>query len=75
MIRTAAIGLTEGAASTTIGSDVTIGHMASLHGCFVGDRALVGMGATLLEGVKVNLCEVVATVIRTCAHSWRAGRQ
>ena len=29
-----------------IGCDVTIGHNATLHGCDVGDRVLVGMGAT-----------------------------
>ena len=28
-----------------IGCDVTIGHNATLHGCTVGDRVLVGMGA------------------------------
>uniref|UniRef100_A0A0G4HY58 Gamma carbonic anhydrase n=1 Tax=Chromera velia CCMP2878 TaxID=1169474 RepID=A0A0G4HY58_9ALVE len=38
---------------TTIGEDVTIGHKALLHGCTVGDRVLVGMGATLMDGVEV----------------------
>jgi len=31
--------------STTIGSFVTIGHGAVIHGSLVGDRVLVGMGA------------------------------
>jgi carbonic anhydrase/acetyltransferase-like protein (isoleucine patch superfamily) len=36
-------------AATTIGDDVTVGHMVLLHGCTVGDRTLVGMGSTLLD--------------------------
>ncbi len=28
-----------------IGDDVTVGHKAILHGCEVGDRCLIGMGA------------------------------
>ncbi len=30
----------------TIGDDVTIGHKAILHGCTLGSRILVGMGAS-----------------------------
>ncbi|ABZ74613.1 carbonic anhydrase, family 3 [Shewanella halifaxensis HAW-EB4] len=33
-----------------IGDDVTIGHKAMLHGCRVGNRILVGMGAIILDG-------------------------
>ncbi len=36
-------------APTTIGEDCTIGHHAILHGCTVGDRALIGMGAIILN--------------------------
>ena len=38
----------EGAA-LVIGDDVTIGHRAVLHGCTVGDRCLIGMGAIVLD--------------------------
>ncbi|MFV8818930.1 gamma carbonic anhydrase family protein [Haliea sp. E17] len=41
-----------------IGCDVTIGHAAVLHGCRVGDRVLVGMGATVMDGAVVE-CDVV----------------
>jgi carbonic anhydrase/acetyltransferase-like protein (isoleucine patch superfamily) len=34
---------------TTIGDDVTVGHSAIIHAATVGDRVLVGMGATLLS--------------------------
>ena len=32
----------------------TIGHRAILHGCLIGANTLVGMGATLLNGVNVG---------------------
>lgn len=37
-----------------IGDDVTIGHMAMLHGCTVGDGSLIGIGATVLNGAKIG---------------------
>lgn len=60
VIRTAPAYLAGHAADTVIGREVTIGHQASLHGCTVGDRALVGMGATLLEGSVVEPGAMVA---------------
>ncbi|PZU07535.1 gamma carbonic anhydrase family protein [Sphingomonas sp.] len=38
----------------TIGEDVTVGHHAILHGCTVGDRVLVGMGATILNDAVIG---------------------
>lgn len=38
----------------TIGDDVTIGHGACLHGCTLGNRILVGIGATVLDGAIVE---------------------
>jgi len=38
----------------TIGSDVTVGHRAILHGCSIGDRVLVGMGAIVMDGAIVE---------------------
>ena len=37
-----------------IGDDVTIGHKALLHGCTVGNRVLVGMGALVMDAVVVE---------------------
>lgn len=37
-----------------IGEDVTVGHKAMLHGCTIGNRVLVGMGAILLDGAIVE---------------------
>ncbi len=45
---------------TTIGADVTIGHAAVVHGCTIGDRVLIGMGAILLNGATVGEDSIVA---------------
>jgi carbonic anhydrase/acetyltransferase-like protein (isoleucine patch superfamily) len=37
-----------------IGDDVTVGHMALLHGCEVGDCTLIGMGSTIMNGAKIG---------------------
>jgi carbonic anhydrase/acetyltransferase-like protein (isoleucine patch superfamily) len=38
----------------TIGRHVTIGHQAMLHGCTVGDGALIGIQAVILNGAKIG---------------------
>ncbi len=37
-----------------IGADVTVGHQAMLHGCTIGDRSLIGIGATVLNHAKIG---------------------
>lgn len=37
-----------------IGSMVTVGHNATVHGCTIGDRSLIGMGSILLNGCKIG---------------------
>ncbi|EPC00190.1 anhydrase [Litchfieldella anticariensis FP35 = DSM 16096] len=37
-----------------IGDDVTIGHKVVLHGCTIGNRVLVGMGAIIMDGAVVE---------------------
>ena len=49
-----------GSHPTSIGSDVTIGHGAIVHGCALADRILIGMGAILLNGVDVGEDSIVA---------------
>lgn len=41
-------------APCTVGEDVTVGHHAILHGCTIGDRALIGMGATILNRAVIG---------------------
>ena len=38
----------------TIGSNVTVGHMAILHGCTIGEGSLIGMGAVVLNGARIG---------------------
>ncbi len=40
-------------APLVIGDDVTIGHGAIIHGCTIGNRVLVGMGAIVLDHAEV----------------------
>ena len=37
-----------------IGNNVTVGHNAVLHGCMIGDRTLIGMGAVVLDGARIG---------------------
>ena len=37
-----------------IGKNVTVGHQAMLHGCTIGDGALVGIQAIILNGAKIG---------------------
>ncbi len=38
----------------TLARGVTVGHLAMLHGCTVGDNSLIGMGATVMNGTVVG---------------------
>ena len=42
-----------------IGRGVTVGHRAMLHGCTIGDGALIGMGASVLNGATIGEGAVV----------------
>ena len=48
------VHVTGGQAATTVGNDVTIGHMVLLHGCTIGNRTLVGMGSIVLDGAEIG---------------------
>lgn len=51
---------TYGQAPTTIGSDVSIGHNAIVHGCTLEDEVLIGMGAIVMDGAIVKKGAIVA---------------
>ena len=38
----------------SIGKKVTVGHMAMLHGCSIGDGSLIGIGSVVLNGAKIG---------------------
>ena len=56
----AVVHVQSGTHPTTIGDEVTIGHGAIVHGCTIEDRCLIGMGAILLNGVRVGTGSIVA---------------
>ena len=37
-----------------LGNHVTVGHSANVHACTIGDRCLIGMGATILDGTVIG---------------------
>lgn len=53
-IQDAAVLHTDPGYSLRVGSNVTIGHQAMLHGCEVGDGSLIGIGAVVLNGAKIG---------------------
>jgi carbonic anhydrase/acetyltransferase-like protein (isoleucine patch superfamily) len=66
----------------TVGRGCTIGHKAILHGCTLGDYALVGMGATVLNGAHIGNHAIVGanalvperkTISDQDSGRWRAG--
>lgn len=45
---------------TYIGDDVTIGHMALIHACTIGDKAFIGMKACVMDDAFVEPKAMVA---------------
>jgi carbonic anhydrase/acetyltransferase-like protein (isoleucine patch superfamily) len=43
----------------TVGKDCTIGHNVILHGCSIGDGALVGMGSIIMNGARIGRDSIV----------------
>jgi carbonic anhydrase/acetyltransferase-like protein (isoleucine patch superfamily) len=43
-----------------IGARCTIGHNATVHGCILEDEVLVGMGATILNNVRIGAGSIIA---------------
>lgn len=53
------VHVTRDRACVTMGADVTIAHSATVHGCTIHDRVLVGMSATILDGAVVGPDSIV----------------
>jgi carbonic anhydrase/acetyltransferase-like protein (isoleucine patch superfamily) len=55
----AVVHVTHRTAPTEIGSYVTIGHQAVVHGCTVQDRVLLGIGCVILDGAEIGSDTIV----------------
>src|SRR5690606_29387377 len=51
---------TEKDCPVVIGRNVTVGHMAMLHGCTIGDDSLIGIGAVILDRARIGRNCIVA---------------
>src|ERR1700761_6663974 len=45
---------TDAGTPLVIGRGVTVGHLAMLHGCTIGDNSLIGIGAVVLNGARIG---------------------
>ncbi|MEP6925576.1 MAG: gamma carbonic anhydrase family protein [Pyrinomonadaceae bacterium] len=45
---------------TILEDEVTVGHRVTLHGCYVESNCLIGIGAILLDGVRIGANSLVA---------------
>ncbi len=51
---------------TLVGDDCSITHHVTLHGCTIGDKCLIGINATIMDGAKIgNNCIVAGHSIVT----------
>ena len=53
-VQDAAVLHTDPGFELSVGENVTIGHKVMLHGCTIGDNALIGIGSTILNGAKLG---------------------
>ena len=57
-----------------VGENVTIGHKVMLHGCTIGNRSLIGIGSTVLNGARIGAhCVVGAHSLVTEGKSFPDG--
>lgn len=62
----ATIHVTHDTNATTLGDEVTVGHAAVLHGCTIGSRVLVGMGAVVMDRAEIGEeCVIAARALVT----------
>ena len=46
--------------STIIEQEVTVGHSATIHGCYIETGSLIGIGAIILDGARIGKNSLVA---------------
>ena len=55
----AVVHVTTAVSPTHIGSGVTIGHAAIIHGCTIEDNCMIGMGATVMDDAVIGAGSLV----------------
>lgn len=53
-VQDGAVMHTDPGSPLTLGRNVSIGHLAMLHGCTVGDNSLIGIKAVVLNGARIG---------------------
>lgn len=46
--------------ATIIEDEVTVGHSATIHGCYIEKGSLIGIGATILDGARIGKNSLIA---------------
>ena len=65
-IQDGAVLHTDPGAPLTIGNNVTVGHLAMLHGCTIGDNCLIGIHSVILNHAVIgNNCLIGANTLIT----------
>ena len=54
------VHVSNGTHATILEDEVTVGHNATLHGCHVERGSLIGIGAIVMDGVRVGAQSLVA---------------
>ena len=54
------IHVANGTHATILEDEVTVGHNVTLHGCYVERGSLIGIGAIVMDGVRVGAQSLVA---------------
>ncbi|MFN2452658.1 MAG: gamma carbonic anhydrase family protein [Pyrinomonadaceae bacterium] len=54
------IHVSNGTHATVLEDEVTVGHNATLHGCYIERGCLIGMGAIVMDDVRIGAESIVA---------------
>jgi carbonic anhydrase/acetyltransferase-like protein (isoleucine patch superfamily) len=54
------VHVTNGTHATVLEDEVSVGHNATLHGCYIERGCLIGMGAIVMDGARIGADSLVA---------------
>jgi carbonic anhydrase/acetyltransferase-like protein (isoleucine patch superfamily) len=54
------VHVTNGTHATILEDEVTVGHNATLHGCYIERGCLIGMGSIVMDGARIGAQSLVA---------------